>query len=196
MGLIEGILGLSLFGSVIWALLVLAFVIVMLFVSDVNENGFIATTFIIIGSIVFYIWGRESFNEIISFFAWYHILAYFGLGLLHAFIRVFFYGRKVMVDFNETKYPGDQLSLKYKRSKIKENVFRWWFLWPVSLLVWIVQDIVRDVYNYCYDKLENLFNWIMELGVKSVKLIESEEHTKPSEHKVKIGFDEYGKERK
>jgi len=48
---------------------------------------------------------------------------------------------------------------------IKSNVFRYWFLFPISLTVWLFNDLFKDVFDVLYKFVGNLFNQIFLLGL-------------------------------
>jgi len=166
-------MSLILFGSFVWAVIVIAILLVIFFIADLEENGFMATIALVVSGILFYVWGKESFMVITSLFTFKSIIIYFGFGLVHALVRIFFHGRKEMQKVNDAIVNKDSYHPKIDMN-VKSDVFRWWFLWPISLIVWIVQDMIGNVYNYCYDKFATLFNKILMYGVKSVKPVKPE----------------------
>ena len=138
----------TLFGSVIGFYIAVLFLIGLLFYSDIEEEGYGAFFSFLIFCGVTYFW--SNFN-ILSYFSWGLVGSYLGIGLLYSFIKTYFYARK-----------NGEKGRKY----IKENVFRWWFLWPVSLINWILSDIIKDLYNFLYNRLSDLYNEIFNLGLK------------------------------
>lgn len=155
-GMITFFEGFVLAGSIwlFWGL-VLA-LIISLFSFDNNENGIGAFFSFAIFSVVTYFW--SSFN-ILEYVNWVSVGTYLGIGFIYSLIRTYFLGRKTKL-----KASGDR---KYLKEKLKGNVFRWWLLWPVSLLNWILSDLVRDLYNLVYKKLQKLYEGIFELGLKN-----------------------------
>jgi hypothetical protein len=170
-------MSLTLFGSVVWALIVIGIFITICFISDVKENGFVATTFLVIFSLLFFKWGKDSLPTFISVFTWKFFTVYFSLGLIHAFIRVFFHGRSEMKKVNE--YRLEEKTYEYNiNRKIKENVFRWWFMWPISLITWIISDMVEEIYDWLYQRISKAFDYVFNLGIKSVKEVPKSEKQK------------------
>jgi hypothetical protein len=139
----------TLFGSVIGFYIAVLLLIGLLFYSDIEEQGYGAFFSFLIFVGVTYFW--SNFN-ILFYFSWELICSYLGIGLLYSFIKTYFFARKKGED---------------GRKYIKENVFRWWFLWPVSLINWILSDIIRDLYNLVYNKLSRLYDGIFNLGLKN-----------------------------
>ena len=178
--MIHTILSLALFGSVVWALVVLTILLVVFFAADIEENGYVATVFFCVACILFYLFGKETWHKFISILSYGNILFYLALGLVHAFMRVYFHGRNEMIKVNEDRLKGRSETFEHTIDKnIKGNVFRWWFLWPVSLINWFIKDMIKDIYNWIYKHMEKIFDYIMTLGIKSVK--EVPKVPKPSE---------------
>jgi len=174
------LLALTLFGSVIWFWVVVAVFIIICFASDVNENGFFAFGTLVVLSVLFYF--KANIDPLLDFFALPNILIYFGIGLGFSFLRTFFSARTLghkinesVIEWKESKHDDEFIERNkvneknYFLKELKGNVFRWWFMWPISLLTWIATDIVKDVYDYIYSKMGGFYNWIVDLGMKSVK---------------------------
>ena len=170
-----GLTALTLFGSVIWFWLVVALFIVICFASDINENGFFAFGTLVVVSVVSYFWGSETFMYFKSLFTLTNILIYLGVGFGFSTIRAFFASRKLGKELLELTQKSYE-TLEVSKSNLKKNfiedlsgnVFRWWFMWPVSLLTWMVKDLISDMWNYCWKKLQGFYLYIVELGIKSV----------------------------
>lgn len=173
------LLALTLFGSVIWFWAVVAVFIIICFASDVNENGFFAFGTLIILGVLFYFKG--NIDPLLEFLSLPNIGSYLGIGLIFSCIRTFFAARVLghkIKDLPETKddatkkgYSSESKEYQKERfiNDLKGDVFRWWFMWPISLLTWVATDIVKDVYDWVYSKMSGFYNWIVDLGVNSVK---------------------------
>lgn len=159
----------TLFGSIFWGVAALVILIGLCFWADVEEEGWIALIIGIIFGVIFYLFGRDTLHNFFSLLTFVNISLYLGVGLLYAFVRIFFYGRNQAYKFNEEKKTNksEYYTPRIDRD-IKSHVFRWWFLWPISLINWVIKDVVRDVYNFAYDKLSRVFNFVLDLGIKSV----------------------------
>jgi len=168
---------LTLFGSVVWTIIISSIFIVILILADLYENGWTATGFFVVFCFLFIMWGNESWNEFVISFTWLNALLYFTIGLCHSFIRIYFFGRKKMKSFEADTYvhsnyeENKEAERKYIREKLKGNVFRWWFLWPISMVIWILKDMIKEVYDWMYQKLNKVFNFFLNLGMKSVPAI-------------------------
>lgn len=158
----ETILAITLFGSTWWAIGILSSLIITYFISEVREDGYTSVITTIISLLLFYFWGKQTFFGFISLLSIKYILFYLLFGLIHAIFRIYFKGRYEAIKKIE--------SPEYKSYfRIEEHIFRWWFQWPVSLLIWIVRDMISDICNYIYSKFSKIFESVFELGFKSVK---------------------------
>lgn len=175
----ETLLTLTLFGSVVWFWIVVITFLVICFASDINENGFFAFGTLVILVVLFYFKGNV--DPLLKFFSLANILSYLGLGLVFSALRTFFAGRtlgKRIKDLPKTRkdmngqshiFQNQEYEKKYFIDELKGNVFRWWFMWPVSLITWLVTDLIKDLWDFIYGKLKSFYAWIVELGVNSVK---------------------------
>jgi hypothetical protein len=170
----ETLLKLTLFGSIFWGIAALVILLVVCFLSDLDENGFFATVALIVIGTLFYFFGKETWHLFISILTFVNLAIYFGAGLLHAFIRVYFHGRNEMKKVNEDRLNGRSYEHTIERD-IKLDVFRWWFMWPISLIDWFVKDLIKDIYDWIYDKISKVFDFVLNLGIKSVKEIPKKE---------------------
>jgi len=171
----ETLLTLTLFGSVMWFWMsAIAFILICV-ASDIEENGFAAFIVLIVTAILYYFWG--DIKIILAFITLINVTIYLIIGLFFSALRTFFTGRtlgKRLKDLPEkTKethsYDTTKESEKIKFvNKLKGNVFRWWFMWPISLIIWLINDLIKDFWNFIYSKLKKFYNFILELGIKSI----------------------------
>jgi hypothetical protein len=82
-----------------------------------------------------------------------------------------------MKKVNEYRLEGHTYEYNINR-KIKENIFRWWFMWVISLIVWIISDMVEEIYDCVYQRMSKIFDYVFNLGVKSVKEVPKVEKDK------------------
>ena len=175
----ETLLAITLFGATLWFWLSILAFIVICFIAEVKEDGYVSFIFLIVFGIVWYFWG--DLKPLRSLFTISNILIYFGIGLGFAFVRSFFSARALgerIKDLPKTRddikgpshvYQSQDSEKERFLDKLKENVFRWWFQWPISLFTWIATDIATDIANFLYSRVENIFKFIVDLGIKSVK---------------------------
>lgn len=151
----ENLIPFTLFGSgIIFGIFTLAFIIA-LFASDVTEEGAGAFVAAIIYGLVIYFWSDFKF---LPFLTIKYISIYLTLGFLFSIIRTYFKGLELKKD------PE-----KKKSFDLKEHVFRWWFLFPVALINWVVGQLVADVYNFLYGKVSKFYNLIFTIHDKQIE---------------------------
>jgi hypothetical protein len=159
----------ALFGSLFWGAVAISIFIIMCFVADISENGFLATFFLLVIGALFFFYGKEAWKAFVSIMIFKNFVIYFGLGLVHAFIRIYFYGRSEMKLLNKDRIAGKSYEHNIDKDSIKGHVFRWWFLWPIALIDWVVKDLIKDVYDWFYKLFSDMFDFFLNLGIKSVK---------------------------
>ena len=136
----------TLFGSVGLFFTFLGFLVVALILADLSENGYYATISFAIFMGLVYFWGEES-QYVFSIFTLKNILMYVFTGFLFSLIRTYFKGKEL-----------NKKSKGYKETfELKDNVFRWWFLFPISAINWIFGHLLRDLYNWIYSKVEKVY---------------------------------------
>lgn len=159
-------------GSVLMFYVITVIFIITLFISEVTENGYVALVSFIIFGLVTKFFGNFDITNYVGLKL---VGIYLLIGLGHSLIRTYFYGRKrgVLKKKLLDSHSEDDWRLENFNDatldKLKDNVFRWWFLFPVSLLTWIFSDLMRDVWNFIYDKFKKSFEYILNLGLNSIK---------------------------
>jgi hypothetical protein len=171
---ISNLIAFTLFGNAFIFLGALLALIVFLFIADVEENGFYATavTIIFIGLNQF----KGDFH-IQDYINWWDIGLYLVIGLGFALMRTFFKGRELTKEYtndynyyNRADLTGDDaetieeyITNNKSNFDLKEHVFRWWLLFPISGLVWLFGTVFKDTWNLVYDKIGGVFNRILNL---------------------------------
>lgn len=168
----------TLFGSVILFWLVTIALVISFFVSDYLENGYVATTTISI--FIFAIWMWSDF-DIFTYTSWIGLFKYIGIylliGLIYAIIKSRLFGNKLGSEMSDTNYNkyykgndnGTIWTEKGLRSALKGNVARWWLMWPVSLINWVLTDLLVDAFNLIYSKISGIFITLLNQGIESKK---------------------------
>lgn len=136
--------------------------LIILFLLDKEEAGYVASVVTLIYVLINYWWGN-LFNEIT--FEWIWLGWYLGIGLIYAIIRTYLFGR-------ENRGKNERY---YAIRDLKGNVFRWWFLFPVSLINWMLFDLASKVYNLIYSYIEYTMIKIFDLGAGKNKEEKEEE---------------------
>lgn len=149
----EQFLNFALFGSFAWALAFFILLFIVLMVSEGVEHGGVAFLGLACFLLINYYWGNIPVQKLIT---WQNVLGYLGIGFIFAIIRIYFYGRKLGSE-------GETI----KDAEIKEHVFRWWFIWPASLIYWCFSSLLIEAYNLVYDKFESTFKYFLNLGINS-----------------------------
>lgn len=162
----QQLLQLAFFGSFAWFLVASVFLLVCFIWSELDEHGGIAFVAVLGFLIVNHFFGNVPTKEI---FTWWNVVGYLFLGLVYALVRTYHFGKTVSsiyIKSNEKNSPVP--------SELKENVFRWWFLWPISLIVWVCSELLGDLYDKLYDFCSSLFNYMFNLGLKTNKKVTKE----------------------
>jgi hypothetical protein len=169
---ISDLIAFTLFGNALIFLGAVVALLITLFIADTEENGFYAT----IAVLIFI--GLNQFKgdfHIQNYVDWWDIGIYLVIGLGFALMRTFFKGRELSKQYTDDYYSivertGDEaltieeyITKKKKDFDLKEHVFRWWFLFPISGLVWLSGTVFKDAWNLVYDKIGGVFNKILNL---------------------------------
>lgn len=156
----------TLWGSVAWFYLVTIGFIIAIFASDFHKNGFYIFGSVVLFSVVNYVWGDVNLLDYVS---WPRIGIYLGIGFLYSLVRTYFYGRTYKDKYLKSKTHSNQVMLKESRTDyLKDNVFRWWFAFPISVINWLLTDLLKDTWNMIYSKLEVLFEKVFNMGSDGV----------------------------
>lgn len=147
--------GLILFGSVgFYIMLLILFIAFIL--SDVYENGYAATVCAIIFICINYfgtLFGG-SINWLLPLITWFNVGAYIFVGFLFSLLRTYFKG----LEFK--KHSKDSRGNTKENFELKDNVFRWWLLFPISALNWLFGNLLIDLWNLIYSKVNKLYEWL------------------------------------
>lgn len=159
---------LTLFGSVIWFWISVALFLTICFASDINKNGFYAFGTLVVFVILFNFWG--NIEPIVSFLTVKNIFIYLGIGFLVATLRTFVATKKLKKEIkdlpiekpNQYPYTTKQEAKNEFIKELEGNVSRWWFMWPISS----ISFLVNDGWKFAYSKIKGYFKFIVELGLK------------------------------
>jgi hypothetical protein len=78
-------------------------------------------------------------------------MIYLFLGFIFSLIRTIAKGRELK-DTEDKKY-----------FELKEHVFRWWLLWPICAITWVLGRLLVDVYNFLYSKISRVYEFLFNL---------------------------------
>lgn len=157
---------LLLFGSLGWFIAGCVALFITFLLAEAFENGYTAAVATLVFLAANYVWGNFTW---LSVFTVPSVVGYLLIGFVFSIIRTYFKGK----EFNIQKTPiperdkKDYLVNKHGKSKeyfeLKEHVFRWIFLWPASLLVWIFGSILFDLWDFLYAKISKMYEYIFNL---------------------------------
>lgn len=151
---------LILFGSAIGFGIALVVLFLAIMLSEIYENGYAATTSVIVFLGLNYFWGNFTW---LSIFNWYNVGAYLFIGFLFSLIRTYFKGKEfkeIRKDYREQEYLADKSGNSKKDFKLKEHVFRWWFLFPFAAINWVFGHLLIDVWDFIYRKTSKIYESI------------------------------------
>lgn len=169
----EAFLSIALFGSFVWWSIITAVLLIILFVYEVKENGYVAFGFVVAYLVVFYFWGNKDLGFLLD---WKLLASYFGIGLLYSIIRTLILGSKKKTEIQEhinkdSWIKSKKDAIRYKegqgrelRRELSGNVSRWWLMWPISLIVWTLSDLLSDFWNWLWKGFRKVFEAIFALG--------------------------------
>jgi len=166
---------LLLFGSSLCFSLSLLALFIAFILADIYENGYSATVCAGIFIGLNYFWGGFAW---LSIFTWASVGSYLFAGFLFSLIRTYFKGKEFKESRESYSRGTEEKELKtgydsYGNSKesfdLKGNVFRWWFLFPISALTWIFGHLFVDLWNLVYSKVEKMYQFLFYGVNKEVK---------------------------
>ena len=155
--MIHQFLQLAFFGSFLWFCLFSIVLLVCFILSETEEHGGIAFVAVLGYLILNHFVGNIPTDVI---FTWWNIGTYLVVGIIYALIRTYFFGREESKTHSKLGHVSESEIL----SELKENVFRWWFLWPISLIVWLCSDVLGQIWEKLYKIFGSLFLNIFNLG--------------------------------
>lgn len=160
----------SLFGNVLAFWLCILGLFILLFVWDFYEKSVASISSIVIFVIIVYFWGDI---KVFTFITLQRVGYYFFIGIVFALIRTFFYGNKkleytgyLIEPTKEEKIRNIIEQNKDLSKDLKNNVLRWWSLWPISLFNWLLTDFMRQIGSWLYDRFNKVFLYFFNLGKK------------------------------
>ena len=160
----DQILALTLFGSVTWAIIIGVLFLIIVLVSDYNENGW-AITLSFAGLLtLFGIWGSTPLWVVFPLLSWKFLAFYLTVGLGFALLRTYFYAKNYA---KRNSYSSKEDIMYDLKRDLGGNVFRWWFVWPVSFLIWVFGDLLVDLFEFIWPKIRGIFMVIASAGINN-----------------------------
>lgn len=134
----------TLFGSNLLFAAAIAIIIIAIIFSQAKEQGWYALVAVASGLLINQFWGDFPIAEYIS---WPKIGLYIVVGFVYSVIRTWAKGKKLSAEEKKT-------------FKLQDHVYRWWLMWPTSLLVWSLKDLIKSIYDLIYAKLSKMYEKI------------------------------------
>lgn len=138
----ENLISFTLFGSGVAFGIMMVALFILLLSADVWEEGTVAVVAVLIAIGLNYFWGTFP---ILKFISIRNISIYLFLGFIFSLIRTYFKGKELKGSDNK------------KYFNLKDHVFRWWFLFPFSLINWVFGHLLKDLYNWIYSKTSSIY---------------------------------------
>jgi hypothetical protein len=171
-------------GAIFWTWAVLIAFVVICLVADLAKNGFWATFALVLLGITYYFFGVNHGYDILAHITVAPIVGYLLIGLAYATIRTFIEGAKLgkrilkLPTIEEYKanekfngYVPDgstkEGNIKLYKEELKGNISRWWLLWWISAITWLIGDLLKDLWDVVYNSMKNFFNYVLELGIRT-----------------------------
>ena len=147
----ENLIPFTLFGSGIAFGIMLVALFTILICSDIEESGVLAFVAFLIAIGLNYFWGTFNPLTIISI---RNVSIYLFLGFLFSLVRTYFKGKQL------SKYDKENSTKNKQFFNLKEHVFRWWLMFPICFITWVFGDLLKDLYNFVYSKLNKVYQSI------------------------------------
>lgn len=146
-----------LFGSIVYFWVFASIITIILLASEKYESWFW-----VVASILGFISVTHFLTDldVESVLNGWNLLGYFVIGFLYAILRTFIWGRK-------TTPSKSEIPMSFY--DIKSKVIAWWTLWPVSIINWVLSDLISDVCSFIYDRFDKLFEYVFKLGLGKIK---------------------------
>lgn len=157
----------TVFGSVAWFLILVAALIVALFASEYREEGGIGFVAVCVFVIVSSVWGTVPLMDLITIPS---VVGYLVVGFSYSLARTYAkgkeLGRKATKDYgNYSTKESESLEDFIKRQKssfeLKSHVFRWWLMFPISMIHWVFGTLLKDAFSGVYARVEFLYKRLL-----------------------------------
>jgi hypothetical protein len=171
-------------GAIFWTWAVLISFVVICLIADLAKNGFWATFALVLLGAVYYFFGANHGYDILAHITAAPIIGYLLIGLAYATIRTFIEGAKLgkrilksptyeeyLAKKGTKDYINESDTREYKikrfKQELKGNISRWWLLWWISAITWLIGYLLKDLWDVVYNWMKNFFNYILEMGIRT-----------------------------
>lgn len=153
-----------LFGSMVWFWIAIGILVISFVVSDLSENGFIASCFFAVFTAMY------MYNSSIpSFITWINVIGYVSIGMVYAVIRIIFLGVNSSENYNGINTLVDeqrQAIINSLLRRVSSNIIRWILLWIVSLPLFILDKFFPLLGEFITKKFKGFFTFLLKIGLK------------------------------
>lgn len=174
--MLETLVTFTLFGQ-IWAFYTVVLIFIfLLFMAEMEEQGGISLTSLVVLSVLLY-WKGDGYDDtaINDYLTWGNLCIYLSIGLVYSLTRLYLISRNYEVSYNQNK--EDALG-RIKRIASK-NFFRWILQFPISLIAFLFTDVFTHLSKVITNLFSGVIDSILEMGLRSNKsLIEKERKEK------------------
>jgi L-lactate permease len=143
--------------TILIALFLIEFVVLALLVN--YEQGFLGLTSLVVAGFTYKVITGITFTSMGQYVLSHwgslvgYAIAYLFIGVLWSFFKWFIYVKKGKAN-GKSKATFEALSNK-------NRIIRWMSYWPVSSILYIVSDPIRDLYNWIYSKVSGVYTNIL-----------------------------------
>jgi hypothetical protein len=163
-------------GAIFWTWAVLIAFVVICLIADISKNGFWATFALVLLGVVYYFFGENHGYAILSHITAAPIIGYLLIGLVYATFRTYVeevkLGKRLIkaptyADYIISGTDTREYQIKRFKKELKGNIARWWLLWWISAITWLIGDLLKDLWDVVYNWMKNFFNYVLELGIRT-----------------------------
>ena len=91
------------------------------------------------------------------------VLIYFGIGLVWSFKKWFSFARvKYIAHVDSCKRTEINLEFKLNVSENKERIGIWIMYWPLSMIGYIIGDLLKDLLDWVVSRFGGFYNYLTE----------------------------------
>lgn len=143
---------------------------------DDTGGGFFATLFVAGFILLYYFFGsKDHVSSIITYFIenpsaiLWSFAGYLSLGVIWAFVKWYFYlHKRVAKEMKNTTITEYSKVIIPTAGENKWRIISWMIYWPFSAVWTVINQPIKNAFNYIFIKLEGVFNSISKSMYKDV----------------------------
>lgn len=164
-------------GLISWPALLIAILFLMITIEIAYDLGFVAVMTIAVFALL--AWYVDLYTVEAVLAAWPVLLMWAGgyvlIGLIWGCTRWALYVRSKLVTARETmrinpRFAKEKFRTAPRVSEHKSDIIRWMSFWPFSIIVWVLGDLFRDLWNALYDYMTTFLQRISDRIWMSLQL--------------------------